>query len=415
MARRSTRCCSSSWPHNGASADCSLGPGSSLSPCSPRARCCSSRRRPDSSTVRACWPRWRWTAGCRGASASLSARLVTQDGVLAMGLAAAVILCSGPTPRSSLLVVLYAINVFVTFTLSQLGMSVHLVERARHEPNWIRKLLVNGIGCLFTALILMLTVTLKFDEGGWVTIVITGGVDRGVLSGAPALSSASTVRSNSSKPKCCRRCSRAAKEAAPTRSRRADRGAAGQRFQRPRTGDADSIAPAVSQPVPQRHLRRRGRGRSALLKGPEEVQQLEQQMADDLREYCRLAADLGLHAELRVGIGPDVVLELRRLCLEVAHEFPHAVFFAGQLVFGETSRLHQPLPAQSHRARIAEVAADARPEPGDSAGSRGADTAGSRSAGWGPGSDSGLGESQFRRGDHLQHFIALKRMQWRRA
>jgi hypothetical protein len=70
-----------------------------------------------------------------------------------------------------------------------------------------------------------------------------------------------------------------------------------------------------------------------LLKGPEEVRQLEQQVADDMVEYCRLAADLGFHAELRTGLGPDVVMELRRLCLEVAHEFPHSVFFAGQLVF----------------------------------------------------------------------------------
>jgi hypothetical protein len=74
---------------------------------------------------------------------------------------------------------------------------------------------------------------------------------------------------------------------------------------------------------------------SALLKGPEEVRQLEQQVADDLLEYCRLAGDLGFHAELRTGIGPEVVTELRRLCLEVAREFPNCVFFAGQLVFSD--------------------------------------------------------------------------------
>jgi hypothetical protein len=72
---------------------------------------------------------------------------------------------------------------------------------------------------------------------------------------------------------------------------------------------------------------------SHLLKGPEEVRQLEQEVADDLVEYCRFAADLGFHPELRTAIGPDVVAELRRLCLEVAHEFPHSVFFAGKLVF----------------------------------------------------------------------------------
>jgi len=73
---------------------------------------------------------------------------------------------------------------------------------------------------------------------------------------------------------------------------------------------------------------------SALFKGPEELQQLEARIADDLLEYCQFAADLGFHAELRAAIGTDVVLELRRLCFEVAREFRHSVFFAGQLVFG---------------------------------------------------------------------------------
>ena len=58
-------------------------------------------------------------------------------------------------------------------------------------------------------------------------------------------------------------------------------------------------------------------------------------MTDDLNEYCQFAADLGYHPELRAGLAPDVVVELRRLCLEVAHEFPHVVFFAGKLIFSD--------------------------------------------------------------------------------
>jgi amino acid transporter len=106
---------------------------------------------------------------------NLSERLVTQDGVLAMGLAAVLILV-GTHARVRVLVVLYAINVFITFTLSQLGMSALWWRERRSEPKWMRKLLVNGVGCVFTALILLLTVTLKFDQGGWITVVITGGV-----------------------------------------------------------------------------------------------------------------------------------------------------------------------------------------------------------------------------------------------
>ena len=74
---------------------------------------------------------------------------------------------------------------------------------------------------------------------------------------------------------------------------------------------------------------------SALFKGPEDLEQLEARITDDLLEYCQLAADLGFHAELRAAIGTDVVMELRRLCFDVAREFSHSVFFAGQLVFGD--------------------------------------------------------------------------------
>jgi amino acid transporter len=105
----------------------------------------------------------------------LSERLVTEDGVVAMGLAAILILI-GTHARVGELVILYAINVFVTFTLSQLGMSKLWWKRRQQDPKWIRKLVVNGTGCIFTALILLLTVTLKFYEGGWVTIAITATV-----------------------------------------------------------------------------------------------------------------------------------------------------------------------------------------------------------------------------------------------
>ena len=52
-------------------------------------------------------------------------------------------------------------------------------------------------------------------------------------------------------------------------------------------------------------------------------------------EYCRLAEDLGFHAEFRTGLGADAVSELDLLCLEVSKVFENSVFFAGQLVFNE--------------------------------------------------------------------------------
>jgi hypothetical protein len=262
----------------------------------------------------------------------LSSRLVTQDGVFAMGLAAIAILVFTHA-RVDLLVVLYAINVFVTFTLSQLGMSVHWWQERASEPHWRRKLAINGVGCSFTALILMLTVTLKFDQGGWVTVVITGALVALcylVRHHYRYISQAIEQLEADILPEIF-----AVKESPPEQY--------------------DPTAPTavllvngfnglgLATLLTLRRLFRDqyrnvifigvGEVESSRMKGPEEVKQLEQQVADDLSEYCRFATDLGLHSELRVSIGPDVVAELRKLSLDVAHEFPQAVFFAGKLIF----------------------------------------------------------------------------------
>ncbi len=263
---------------------------------------------------------------------NLSARLVMQDGVLAMGLAAGLVLI-GTEARVGILVVLYSINVFVTFTFSQLGMSAHWWQARKTEPRWIHRLTINGIGCLFTALILILMLVLKFDEGGWVTVLLTGGLvlacylvrrhyqyvtkaiqqlEADIL---PQLYAANESHPESFDPK------------APTAvllvSGFNGLGLATlTTLQRLFGGQFKNVV-FISV----------GEVDSGLLKGPEELHQLEQQLADDLNEYCQLAADLGLHPELRISIGTDVVAELRRLCLVVAHEFPRAVFFAGKLIF----------------------------------------------------------------------------------
>jgi amino acid transporter len=265
---------------------------------------------------------------------NLSARLVTQDGVIAMGLAAVVILI-GTEAKVDLLVVLYAINVFVTFTLSQLGMTAHWWRERKTERGWMRKLAINGVGCLFTGLILIITVTLKFDEGGWVTLLMTGGligvcylvhshylrvgkaVEQLEADILPKLYSAKKLEPAARDPE------------APTAVLLVN-GFNG-------LGLATLLAVTQLFKDEFRNVVFVGVGEidSGLLKGPEEVKQLETRMAEDLQEYCQFASDLGMHPELRAGLGPDVVYELRRICLEIAHEFPHVVFFAGKLIFAD--------------------------------------------------------------------------------
>ncbi len=262
----------------------------------------------------------------------LSTRLVTQDGVLAMGLSAFIILLITKA-KVDMLVVLYAINVFLTFTLSQLGMSVHWLQSRRSEPQWIRKLIINGVGCLFTAAILVITTTLKFWEGGWITVMMTGG-----LIGFCIL-----VRDHYARV--TRAVERLEVELVPQLF------AADQKPRQEFDPDAPTaailvngfnglgLATIVSLPRLFGHQFRNlvfvsvGEVDSGLFKSHEELQALEQSLVDDLEEYRKFAGNLGFHSEVRLGLGTDVVLELRRLCMQVAHEYPHSVFFAGKLVF----------------------------------------------------------------------------------
>ena len=102
----------------------------------------------------------------------LSDRLVSQNGIMLMGLSALVViwLSKGSV---AYLVVLYSINVFITFTLSQFGMVKHWFNVRKTEKKWFGKLIVNGIGLVLTVFILVTVVVIKFEEGGWITVVIT--------------------------------------------------------------------------------------------------------------------------------------------------------------------------------------------------------------------------------------------------
>ena len=276
----------------------------------------------------------------------LSTRLVTQDGVVAMGLSALAILFM-TRAKVDALVVLYAINVFVTFTLSQLGMSVHWWRSRRTEKRWIRKLFINSLGCFFTAAILIVTTTLKFYEGGWITVLMTGGligfcllvrehynrVGRAVeqleVDLVPQLFAAAQ------KPR------RTFDPTAPTAALLVNG------FNGLGLATVVAIQRLFGQQFRNLVFVSVGEVDSALFKSNEEVDALQKNLEDDLAEYCKFTEDLGFHAEVRLALGTDVVLELSKLCLRVGREFPQAVFFAGKLVFERETFLHRFLHNQT--------------------------------------------------------------------
>jgi hypothetical protein len=103
----------------------------------------------------------------------LSTRLVTENGILLMGIAALAILL-WTRGSVALLVVLYSINVFLTFSLSLAGLCIYW-WRQRNGPaaHWRRRLALSALGFTVTFGILVVTLIEKFTEGGWVTVFIT--------------------------------------------------------------------------------------------------------------------------------------------------------------------------------------------------------------------------------------------------
>src|SRR5690606_31628632 len=103
----------------------------------------------------------------------LSDRLVSQNGILLMGGAAVVmVLLSGGSVE--FLSILYIITVFITFVLSLSGMVRHWASTRRSEDDWKRKMAVSGLGLGLCLFILVAVAFLKFNQGGWLALVITG-------------------------------------------------------------------------------------------------------------------------------------------------------------------------------------------------------------------------------------------------
>jgi amino acid transporter len=96
-------------------------------------------------------------------------RLVFSNGILALTAAATVILVAFHS-RTQALIPLYAVGVFLAFTLSQIGMVRHWL-RVR-GARWRRSIAINAVGATLSALVLLTAAVTKFIEGAWVVIAV---------------------------------------------------------------------------------------------------------------------------------------------------------------------------------------------------------------------------------------------------
>jgi amino acid transporter len=108
-------------------------------------------------------------------------RLVYSNGVLVLGLAAAVLLVAYQANLSAL-IQLYIIGVFVSFTLGQSGMVRHWLRALREGTSGgviplrrgqiIRSLSINSFGALLTGTVLVVVTVTKFTHGAWLVFAI---------------------------------------------------------------------------------------------------------------------------------------------------------------------------------------------------------------------------------------------------
>ena len=96
-------------------------------------------------------------------------RLVFSNGILALSVAAGLLLAAFGGVTTAL-IPLYAVGVFTSFTLSQLGMVQH--HRRERHPGWQRSAAVNAVGATATGIVLIVVVVSKFTIGAWVPVVV---------------------------------------------------------------------------------------------------------------------------------------------------------------------------------------------------------------------------------------------------
>jgi len=101
--------------------------------------------------------------------ANLGDRLVFSNGIVALAvLAAALVIIFGGHTHG--LIPLYAVGVFLSFTLSQAGMVRHWLKT--RERGWRTKAAINGLGAMATGVVLCVVVESKFTQGAWIIVLL---------------------------------------------------------------------------------------------------------------------------------------------------------------------------------------------------------------------------------------------------
>lgn len=272
--------------------------------------------------------------------ATLSDRLVTQNGILIMGLSALVVvfLTQGSV---KILIVLYSIAVFITFILSQAGMVRHWWKSKAKVKDWKKKFVINGVGLVMTVLILMSVIAVKFGEGGWVTLLFIGAFAGIVILIRRHYDNASELIKVLNSKTVSPDFMNIIKNETPNKFNTKDKTAVllVNGFNGLGMQALSSIFKLFGGIYKNFVFVQIGVIDAGVFKGAEEIKGLQTQVSKDVDTYVKLISSHGYYAEGFTSVGTDVVEEITKLAPEILKKFPNAVFFGGQIVFPNDSRL----------------------------------------------------------------------------
>lgn len=271
--------------------------------------------------------------------AALSERLTTANGIVLMGVTslAALLYTRGSVAQ---LVVMYSINVFVTFSLSILGMLLSYLRTGRGKPGWKRSISVFTVGFILCVTILAITVVEKFAEGGWITLAFTG-----CLVALCFYIKSHYLEVARSLHRLYQNLERMKPRARPypgldQNARTAVVLVAGYGGLGIHT--IQSILKTFPGVFKNLVFVSVGVVDSGGFKGDDTMDQLTQVTEAVLKKYVALGQDLGIASTFRMAIGTDVVQEGAILCEQIAKEFPQTTFFTGKIIF-ESEKWYQRL------------------------------------------------------------------------
>jgi amino acid transporter len=263
----------------------------------------------------------------------LSERLTIANGILFMGLCSIAIMLIAKG-NIVFLVVLYSINVFITFSFSQFGMCRHWLEVRKQNGKWLGKFSISLIGFLLTSTVLVILISLKFFEGGWLTLVITTGfvmmaflIKNHYVSTRRALKRLDDILINMPRLENLKPVPTTIGSEEPTAVILVSN------F----NGFGIHTFFSIEKLFPKIFKRfvfvSVGELDTGKFKGINEVENLRANTESDMKKYVQMANDFGFYAEYRFDVSVSAIETLIEICNKVHSEYPKSVFFVSKLVF----------------------------------------------------------------------------------